>query len=129
MSLSKHEEKMLKQIESALSEDSSFIKAVDRVQAQRFSPRRVVLSGFTLIIGIFCFILGLVVPIRWEGLPVISVLGFLLVFGGIVYYFRSIDKKLERNPGVRKRRNISESLKATSWINSLAKRFTDRFYR
>ena len=85
MPLSEHEQRLLDQIERALyAEDPKFASNV-RGARMRSPSRRRRLQGIALfLLGLVLLVVGVMLPIRAAGIPVISVLGFLVMFAGAV---------------------------------------------
>ena len=82
MPLSEHEQRMLEQIESALyAEDPKFASSVKRRRLGRSSARRRLQAVAVFVIGLVMLIGGLIVDIAIGGFPIISLLGFLVMFG------------------------------------------------
>ena len=88
MPLSEHEQRMLAEIESALyAEDPTFATAVRRSSTGR---RRIAPGIIALVVaGVALLIVGLLIDLKPGGLPVVSVLGFLLMFAAGVLALRS----------------------------------------
>ncbi len=87
MPLSEHEQRMLDQIESALyAEDPKFASSV-RGGALRAPLTRRRLQGVALfVIGLALLVSGVAFKATMiGGFPVLSVLGFVLMFGGVVF--------------------------------------------
>ncbi|ASO19435.1 threonine/homoserine/homoserine lactone efflux protein [Actinoalloteichus hoggarensis] len=84
MPLSEHEQRLLDQIERALyAEDPKFASSVRGARLRKPARRRR-LQGITLlVVGLVMLVLGVVLPVRVADIPIISVLGFLLMFGGV----------------------------------------------
>ncbi|MBV9012266.1 MAG: DUF3040 domain-containing protein [Pseudonocardiales bacterium] len=85
MPLSEHEQRLLDQIERALyAEDPKFASNV-RGARMRSRPHRRRIQGITLfVLGLLLLVAGVVLPFRPVGIPVVSVLGFLVMFAGAV---------------------------------------------
>ncbi|MEE3852439.1 DUF3040 domain-containing protein [Gordonia sp. LSe1-13] len=83
MPLSEHEQRMLEQIESALyAEDPKFASSVKRRRLGRSSSgRRRLQAVAVFVIGLVLLVGGLVVEVRVGGFPIISLIGFLIMFG------------------------------------------------
>ncbi|MDY6811113.1 DUF3040 domain-containing protein [Gordonia sp. HNM0687] len=82
MPLSEHEQRMLEQIESALyAEDPKFASSVKRRRLGRSSGRRRLQAVAIFVIGLVLLVGGLVVEVRVGGFPIISLIGFLVMFG------------------------------------------------
>lgn len=80
--LSEHEQRMLEQIENALyAEDPKF---ASNVRSRRFggsTARRRLQASVLFLVGLFLLIGGVVVEVRLGGFPIISLIGFLVMFG------------------------------------------------
>lgn len=87
MPLSDHEQRMLDQIESALyAEDPKFASNVRGRNLRTPSARRRVQGGGLFVIGLAMLISGVAFSSTMIGnFPVLSVLGFLVMFGGAVF--------------------------------------------
>jgi hypothetical protein len=87
MPLSDHEQRMLDQIESALyAEDPKFASSV-RGGGFRAQTARRRLQGLALfVIGLAMLVSGVAFKATMIGsFPVLSVVGFVVMFGGVVY--------------------------------------------
>ncbi|GAB2914640.1 DUF3040 domain-containing protein [Rhodococcus aerolatus] len=83
MPLSEHEQRLLDQIESALyAEDPKFASNVRGARMRSATRRRRVQAAAIFILGLVLLIVGIALPLRPGGFPVVSVLGFLVMFGG-----------------------------------------------
>ena len=88
MPLSDHEQRMLDQIESALyAEDPKFASSVRGGTLRAPSTRRRLQGAALFVIGLAMLVAGIAFRATWIGdsLPILSVFGFLLMFGGVVY--------------------------------------------
>ncbi len=85
MPLSEHEQRLLDQIERALyAEDPKFASNV-RGARMRSRPHRRRIQGIALfVLGLLFLVAGVMLPVRPVGIPVVSVLGFLVMFAGAV---------------------------------------------
>ncbi|MFT4395100.1 DUF3040 domain-containing protein [Gordonia lacunae] len=82
MPLSEHEQRMLEQIESALyAEDPKFASSVKRRRLGRSSGRRRLQAAAIFVVGLVMLVGGLIVNINIGGFPIVSLLGFLVMFG------------------------------------------------
>ncbi len=82
MPLSEHEQRMLEQIESALyAEDPKFASSVKRRRLGRSSGRRRLQAAAVFVVGLVMLVGGLIVDITIGGFPIVSLLGFLVMFG------------------------------------------------
>jgi hypothetical protein len=80
--LSEHEQRMLDQIESALyAEDPKFASTVRGSRLGSASNRRRLQAGALFVLGLTLLIAGVALPVKPGGFPVISLLGFLVMFG------------------------------------------------
>lgn len=85
MPLSEHEQRMLDQIERALyAEDPKFASNVRGGRLQRPSRRRRLQGVAVFLLGLALLVLGVVIPVTVAGVPIVSVVGFLVMFGGAV---------------------------------------------
>ncbi len=85
MPLSEHEQRLLDQIERALyAEDPKFASTVRGGRLRRPSRRRRVQGVVLFVLGVVALVLGLVFQWFVAGFPVVSVVGFLLMFAGAV---------------------------------------------
>ena len=81
MPLSEHEQRMLDQIESALyAEDPKFASTVRGKRLGMASNRRRLQAGVLFVLGLTLLIAGVALPVKPGGFPVISLLGFLVMF-------------------------------------------------
>ncbi len=82
MPLSEHEQRMLDQIESALyAEDPKFASTVRGKRLGMASNRRRLQAGALFALGLTLLIAGVALPVKPGGFPIISLLGFLVMFG------------------------------------------------
>ncbi|MGH3830060.1 MAG: DUF3040 domain-containing protein [Pseudonocardiaceae bacterium] len=85
MPLSEHEQRLLDQIERALyAEDPKFASNVRGARMRSRSHRRRIQGTVLFALGLVLLVVGVVIPFRPVGIPVISVLGFLVMFAGAV---------------------------------------------
>lgn len=86
MPLSEHEQRQLEQIERALyAEDPKFASTVRGGRMQRPSKRRGLQGIAVFVLGLALLVLGVaVIPVSVAEIPVVSVVGFLVMFGGAV---------------------------------------------
>ena len=82
MPLSEHEQRLLDQIESALyAEDPKFASSVRAGRGLSGGRRRGVQAVAVFILGLVLLVGGVALPFKPGGVPVVSVLGFLVMFG------------------------------------------------
>lgn len=125
MPLSEHEQRLLDQIERALyAEDPKFASNV-RGARMRSLPQRRRIQGIALFaVGLLLLIAGVVLPYRLVGIPVISVVGFLVMFAGAILAIFS------RRPGDGGRRPAAVDRSPGGQNRStLAQRMEQRFRR
>ncbi len=83
MPLSEHEQRLLDQIERALyAEDPKFASTVRGARLRRPSRRRRLQGIALFVLGVALLVLGVVLPLKPAGIPVVSLLGFLVMFVG-----------------------------------------------
>ncbi|MEV0358031.1 DUF3040 domain-containing protein [Nocardia sp. NPDC050697] len=82
MPLSEHEQRMLEQIESALyAEDPKFASSVRGGRLRTTTSRRRLQAAALFVLGLVLLIAGIAIPVRPGGFPVISLVGFIVMFG------------------------------------------------
>jgi hypothetical protein len=125
MPLSDHEQRMLDQIESALyAEDPKFASSVRGGGLRAPTARRRLEGAALFLIGLVLLVSGIALKATWAGpFPILSVLGFLVMFGGVVFAITGprLAAKPDQ-PGMRQRR-----IKGTG--SSFTSRMEDRFRR
>jgi cytochrome c biogenesis protein CcdA len=130
MPLSDHEQRMLDQIESALyAEDPKFASSVRGGNLRAPSARRRLQGGVLFVLGLALLVAGIALRATWIGsLPVLSVVGFIVMFGGVVFAITGPrvaggrDKSAPETGPVRPR-------KAKGSGGSFTSRMEDRFRR
>ncbi|MFI5781561.1 DUF3040 domain-containing protein [Nocardia sp. NPDC051570] len=82
MPLSEHEQRMLEQIESALyAEDPKFASTVRGGRLRSATGRRRLQSAALFVLGLVLLIAGIALPVKPGGFPIISLFGFIVMFG------------------------------------------------
>ncbi len=82
MPLSEHEQRMLEQIESALyAEDPKFASTVRGGRIRAGSSRRRLQAAALFVLGLVLLIAGVALPFKPGGFPIISLVGFIVMFG------------------------------------------------
>ncbi|MFC9999883.1 DUF3040 domain-containing protein [Nocardia sp. NPDC127526] len=82
MPLSEHEQRMLEQIESALyAEDPKFASTVRGGRLRSATGRRRLQAAALFAIGLFLLVAGIAAPIKLGDFPIISLIGFIVMFG------------------------------------------------
>ncbi|MGH3935674.1 MAG: DUF3040 domain-containing protein [Pseudonocardiaceae bacterium] len=85
MPLSEHEQRLLDQIERALyAEDPKFASNVRGARMRNRYHRRRIQGIALFVLGLLLLVVGVMLPFRPVGIPVVSVLGFLVMFAGAV---------------------------------------------
>jgi hypothetical protein len=87
MPLSDHEQRMLDEIESALyAEDPKFASSVRGGTLRAPTTRRRIQGAALFVIGLAMLVSGVAFKATMIGtFPVLSVVGFLVMFGGVVF--------------------------------------------
>jgi hypothetical protein len=87
MPLSDHEQRMLEQIESALyAEDPKFASSVRGGGLRAPTTRRRLQGAALFVIGLGMLVSGVAFKATMIGsFPILSVLGFVVMFGGVVF--------------------------------------------
>lgn len=102
MPLSEHEQRLLDQIERALyAEDPKFASTVRGARLRKPSRRRKLQGIVLLLVGAALLVTGVMLP-KLGGVPVVSLLGFLIMFGGALLAwtsFRRGDKAAAEGEG------------------------------
>nr|WP_296771896.1 DUF3040 domain-containing protein [Rhodococcus sp. (in: high G+C Gram-positive bacteria)] len=94
MPLSEHEQRMLDQIESALyAEDPKFASHVRSGRMRTASSKRRFQAVALFVLGLVLLVAGLALPFKPAGFPVISLLGFVLMFGAGVLFLLGGSRK------------------------------------
>ncbi|SDC30014.1 DUF3040 domain-containing protein [Actinokineospora iranica] len=83
MPLSEHEQRLLDQIERALyAEDPKFASTVRGARLRKPSRRRRLQGVALFVLGVALLVIGVMLPFKPAGIPVVSLLGFLVMFVG-----------------------------------------------
>lgn len=87
MPLSEHEQRMLDQIESALyAEDPKFASSVRGGNLRTPSTRRRLQGAGLFVLGLAMLVAGVAFKATMiAGFPVLSVLGFIVMFAGVIF--------------------------------------------
>ena len=130
MPLSDHEQRMLDEIESAFyAEDPKFASSVRAAGGLSAPTTRRRLQGAALfVVGLGMLVCGVAFKATMVGtFPVLSVLGFLVMFGGVIFAItgprRSGKREHAGSLGATRQR------RAKSVGNSFSSRMEDRFRR
>ena len=105
MPLSDHEQRMLDQIESALyAEDPKFASSVRGGTLRAPSTRRRLQGAGLFVIGLAMLVAGVAFKATMIGsFPILSVLGFLVMFGGVLVLMFAIAEVTERRKEIWRR--------------------------
>ncbi len=94
MPLSEHEQRMLDQIESALyAEDPKFASHVRSGRMRTASSKRRFQAAAVFVLGLVLLVAGVVLPFKPGGFPVISLVGFVFMFGAGVLFLLGGSRK------------------------------------
>lgn len=128
MPLSDHEQRMLDQIESALyAEDPKFASSVRGGHLKTPSTRRRLQGVGLFVLGLAMLVSGVAVKATMiGGFPVLSVLGFVVMFAGVVFAVTGPPAAAGRDRGAPAGRPTPRRGKATG---SFTSRMEDRFRR
>ncbi len=131
MPLSEHEQRMLDQIESALyAEDPKFASSVRGGNLRAPSARRRLQGIVLFVVGLALLVSGVAFKATMiGGFPVLSVIGFVVMFGGVIFAVTGPrragkDSKSVADPGAPR----SKKAKGGSG-GSFTSRMEDRFRR
>jgi hypothetical protein len=129
MPLSDHEQRMLDEIESALyAEDPKFASSVRGGTLRAPTTRRRIQGAALFVIGLAMLVSGVAFRATMiGGFPVLSVVGFLVMFGGVVFAITGprMNKAGERGAGGTKQRRGKGS--GGSFTSRMEDRFRRRF--
>ena len=129
MPLSDHEQRMLDQIESALyAEDPKFASSVRGGTLRAPSTRRRIQGGLLFAFGLGLLVTGVACVGISQLFLIVSVIGFLLMFGGVVFAITGPrvpggrDRAAGDAPGARPKKSKGSG-------GSFTSRMEDRFRR
>jgi uncharacterized membrane protein len=129
MPLSEHEQRLLDQIERALyAEDPKFASTVRGSRLRRPSRRRRLQGIALFVLGVALLVVGVMLPFKPGGLPVVSMLGFLVMFFGALLTLAAMrqgESDSENGQGS----EASPGSKARPRRNSFSQRMEERFRR
>ena len=130
MPLSDHEQRMLDQIESALyAEDPKFASSVRGGSLRAPSARRRLQGAALFVIGLAMLVCGVAFKATMIGsFPILSVFGFLVMFGGVVFAITG-PRVSGRRDGSGSESGASKQKRAKGSGGSFTSRMEDRFRR
>ncbi|WP_116051928.1 DUF3040 domain-containing protein [Amycolatopsis palatopharyngis] len=127
MPLSEHEQRLLDQIERELyAEDPKFASTVRGTRLRRPARRRRVQGVALFVVGVALLVLGVVVPFRVAEIPLVSVLGFLVMFFGVLLAVTSVRQHGEAE-GAEETEATPAGRKQEPRRSSFTQRMEDRF--
>lgn len=128
MPLSEHEQRMLEQIENALyAEDPKFASSVNRRRLGRSTGRRRLQAAAIFVVGLVLLVGGLIVDVKVGGFPIISLIGFLVMFAAGLLALWGGGKGLRSSDGGPGR--SGKSTRAGGPKRKFSERMEDRFNR
>ncbi len=132
MPLSEHEQRLLDQIERELyAEDPKFASTVRGTRLRRPARRRRMQGIALFVVGVALLVLGVVVKFRVAEIPLISVLGFLVMFFGVMLAVTSIRQAADGGEAGKEGGGGSGSRggggKSSSRRSSFTQRMEERF--
>ena len=130
MPLSDHEQRMLDQIESALyAEDPKFASSVRGGHLRTPSTRRRLQGAGLFLLGLAMLVSGVAFKATMiGGFPVLSVLGFVVMFAGVVFAVTGPPAPGGRERGAAPARPAGRRAKGPgSFTNRMEDRFRRRF--
>ncbi|MFI5612876.1 DUF3040 domain-containing protein [Amycolatopsis sp. NPDC051903] len=131
MPLSEHEQRLLDQIERELyAEDPKFASTVRGTRLRRPARRRRIQGIALFVVGVALLVLGVVVPVlRVADIPLISVLGFLVMFFGVMLAVTSLRHGGDAGGGGKDagRGGGKGSGRKSSFTQRMEERFRQRF--
>jgi len=130
MPLSDHEQRMLDQIESALyAEDPKFASSVRGGNLRAPSARRRLQGVALFVIGLAMLVCGVAFKATMiGGFPVLSVIGFIVMFGGVVYAITG-SRRSGKDKNDAPAEGAPRQKKAKGGGGSFTSRMEDRFRR
>ncbi|MBV9847166.1 MAG: DUF3040 domain-containing protein [Kutzneria sp.] len=122
MPLSEHEQRLLDQIERALyAEDPKFATTVRGARLRRPSRRRRLYGIALFAAGVALLVFGVIVPLKLASIPIVSVLGFLVMFLGALLTLSTLTR------GATAAEEGAKNIGDASHRSSLAQRMEERF--
>ena len=131
MPLSDHEQRMLDQIESALyAEDPKFASSVRGGTLRAPSARRRLQGAALFVIGLAMLVCGVAFKATMIGsFPILSVFGFLVMFGGVIFAITGPRVAGGRDRGGSSEPGAARQKRSKGSGGSFTSRMEDRFRR
>jgi hypothetical protein len=131
MPLSEHEQRLLDQIERELyAEDPKFASTVRGTRLRRPARRRRIQGIALFVVGVALLVLGVIVPFRVAEIPLVSVLGFLVMFFGVMLgapSIRNLPESDGKDGGSGSRGGGKQPPRRSSFTQRMEERFRQRF--
>ena len=128
MPLSEHEQRLLDQIERALyAEDPKFASSVRGARLRRPSRRRRLQGIALFVLGVALLVLGVALPVKLADIPVVSVLGFLVMFAGALFTLTTIGGGSGESASDKAKSKDTEKQRGSSITQRMEERFRKRF--
>ncbi|MQA07091.1 MAG: DUF3040 domain-containing protein [Pseudonocardiaceae bacterium] len=135
MPLSEHEQRMLEQIERALyAEDPKFASNVRGARMRRPARRRRLQGVAVFVLGVALLVIGVIIDFKPADIPVVSVFGFLVMFGGALLAVTAIRHGHDPEPegegegeGDDERGKAKGNPRKSSFTQRMEERFRRRF--
>ncbi|MGH3450445.1 MAG: DUF3040 domain-containing protein [Haloechinothrix sp.] len=128
MPLSEHEQRLLNQIEQALyAEDPKFASSVRGRRMGKPTRRRRIQGIAIFAVGVALLPLGVILPLRIAEIPFVSVLGFLVMFAGVLLALTSLRAPAEGAEGDGKSGGKEKQPRRSSFTERMEERFRHRF--
>lgn len=126
MPLSEHEQRLLDQIEQALyAEDPKFASSVRGRRLGKPSRRKRIQGIAMFVVGLALLPLGVILPLRIAEIPFISVLGFLVMFFGVLLALTSLREHPDAEDNASG--GSEKKLRRNSFTQRMEERFRHRF--
>lgn len=128
MPLSEHEQRLLDQIEQALyAEDPKFASSVRGKRLGKPSRARKLQGAALFLVGIALLPLGVMLPVRLAEIPILSVLGFLMMFFGVLLAVMSFRAEAEGGDEKKGGKGEGKKAKRSNFSQRMEERFRQRF--
>ena len=126
--LSEHEQRMLDEIESALyAEDPKFASSVTKQRVGRPTARRRLIASLGFVVGLALLVGGLMVDVKVGGFPILSFIGFLVMFGAAAFGLLGSGGAAPADAAGPRRGGSSSGAGKSSFSRRMEERFQRRF--